>query len=62
MPRSWQHLPISIGFDSSSRRQLPRTKECAKCHQPIGSRCCTATTSPIVPAASAALIVAVYAE
>src|SRR5215212_9409389 len=60
--RSWQHLAISIGLDSSSRRQLPRTYECAKCHQPIGSRCSTATMSPIAPSARAAFMVVVYAE
>jgi hypothetical protein len=49
---SCTHLASSMNEDSSSRRQLPRTNECAKCHQPIGSRCSTETSSPIAPESS----------
>lgn len=58
--KSWQHLVIKLNDDSSSRRQLPRTYEWAKCHQPIGSRCCTPTIPPNRPSATAAFTASVY--
>src|SRR6266581_1477700 len=50
--RSWHDLDRSRNVDSSVRRQLPRTNEWAKCQKPTGSRCCTATSSPIRPLSS----------
>jgi hypothetical protein len=57
---SWQLLVSSIGPDSSARRQLPRTNECAWCHQPTGSRCWTLISRPIRSSASSRFSIRVY--
>ncbi|GAA3141130.1 hypothetical protein GCM10020001_074830 [Nonomuraea salmonea] len=49
---SWQALASSMGAEVSWRRQCPRTNECAWCHQPTGSRCCTLMSRPMRPSSS----------
>jgi hypothetical protein len=46
---SWQDLVMSANEARSSRAQLPRTYECAKCQWPIGSTCTALTSVPSWP-------------